>query len=105
MVNVTCNGMRILVMFVDVYQKCDHLLFGFVLVYGHFVCRGHCVSQWTQVSVGFKFQCLHMLIRKTKTKAKQKNVVPLMCVLRPKSNTETCKCLLFCVYCLQFFNF
>ena len=45
MVNVICNGMRILVVFVDVYEKCDHLLFGFVFVYRHFVCRGHCVSQ------------------------------------------------------------
>ena len=55
MVNVTCNRMRILVLFVDVYEKCDHLLFGFVFVYRHFVCHGHCVAQWTQVSVGFKF--------------------------------------------------
>ena len=55
MVNVTCNRMKILVVFVDVYEKCDYLLFGFVFVYGHFVCRGHCVSQWTQASVGFKF--------------------------------------------------
>ena len=54
-VNVTCNGMRILVVFVDIYQKHDHLLFGFVFVYGHFICRGHYVSQWTQVSIGFKF--------------------------------------------------
>ena len=37
MVNVTCNGMRILVAFVDIYEKCDHLFFGFVFVYGHFV--------------------------------------------------------------------
>ena len=44
MVNVICNGMRILVVFVDVYEKCDHLFFGFVFVYGHFVCCGHCVS-------------------------------------------------------------
>ena len=36
MVNVTYNGMRILVVFVDVYEKCDHLFFGFVFVYGHF---------------------------------------------------------------------
>ena len=55
MVNVTCYGMRILVMFIDVYEKCDHLFFGFVFVYGHFVCRSLCVSQWTQVSIGFKF--------------------------------------------------
>ena len=55
MVNVTCNGMRVLVVFVDVYKKCDHLLFGFVFVYGHFFCHGFCVSQWTQVFVGFKF--------------------------------------------------
>ena len=60
MVNVTCNGMRILVVFVDIYEKCDHLFFEFVFVYGHFlcghfVCRGHCVSQWTQVSIGLKF--------------------------------------------------
>ena len=55
MVNVTCNGMRILVVFVDVYEKCDPLFFGFVFVYGHFVCRGHCVSQRIQVSIGFKF--------------------------------------------------
>ena len=55
MVNVACNGMRILVVFVDVYEKCDHLFFGFVFVYGHFVCHGHCVSQWTQVCFGFKF--------------------------------------------------
>ena len=54
-VSVTCNGMRVLVMFVDVYEKCDHLLFGFVFVYKHFVCRGHCVSQWTQVFVGLEF--------------------------------------------------
>ena len=47
MVNVTCSGMRILVVFVDIYEKCEHLFFGFVFVYGHFVCRGHCVSQWT----------------------------------------------------------
>ena len=47
--------MKILVMYVDVYEKCDHLFFGFVFVYGHFVCRSHCVSQWTQVSTGFKF--------------------------------------------------
>ena len=45
MVNVTCNGMRILVVFVDIYEKCDHLFFGFVFVCGHFVCCGHCVSQ------------------------------------------------------------
>ena len=55
MVNVTCNGMRILVAFVDVYEKCDHLFFGFVFVYGHFICCGHYVSQWTQVFIGFKF--------------------------------------------------
>ena len=55
MVNVTCNGMRILVVFIGIYEKCDHLFFGFVFVYEHFVCRGHCVSQWTQVSIGFKF--------------------------------------------------
>ena len=55
MVNVTCNGMRILVVFVNVYEKCDHLFFGFVFVYGHFVYHGHCVSQWTQVSIRFKF--------------------------------------------------
>ena len=55
MVNVTCNGMRILVVFVNDYEKCDHLFFGFVFVYGHFVYRGHCVSQWTQVCFGFKF--------------------------------------------------
>ena len=55
MVNITCNGMRILVVFVDVYEKCDHLFFGFVFFYGHFVCCGHCVLQWTQVSIGFKF--------------------------------------------------
>ena len=55
MVNVTCNGMRILIVFVDVYEKCDHMFFGFVLVYGHFACHGHYVSQWTQVSIGFKF--------------------------------------------------
>ena len=47
MVNVACNGMRILVVFVDVYEKCDHLFFGFVFICGHFFCRGHCVSQWT----------------------------------------------------------
>ena len=29
MVDVTCV-MRILVVFVDIYEKCDHLLFGFV---------------------------------------------------------------------------
>ena len=55
MVNSICNGMKILVVFVDVYQKCDYLLFGFVFVYGHFICRDHCISQWTQVSIGFKF--------------------------------------------------
>ena len=60
MVNVTCNGMRILVVFIDIYEKYDHLFFGFVFVYGHFVCGhfvccGHCVSQWTQVSIGLKF--------------------------------------------------
>ena len=47
MVNVTCNRMRILVVFVAVYGKCNYMLFGFVFVYGHFVCCGHCVSQWT----------------------------------------------------------
>ena len=55
MVNVTCNGMRILVVFIDIYEKCDHLFFGFVFVYGHFVCHGHYVLQWTQVSIGLKF--------------------------------------------------
>ena len=39
--------LRILVEFVDVYEKCDHLWIGFVDVYGHFVCRGHCTSLWT----------------------------------------------------------
>ena len=46
MVNVTCNGMRIFVVFVNVYEKCYHLFFGFVFVYGHFVCRGYCVLYW-----------------------------------------------------------
>ena len=39
--------LRILVEFVDVYEKCNHLWFGFVVVYGHFVCHGHIVSLWT----------------------------------------------------------
>ena len=51
--------MKILVVFVDVYEKCVHLLFGFVFVYKHFVCRAHWVSQWTQVSHMFPlYPCL-----------------------------------------------
>ena len=60
MVNFTCNGMRILVVFMifmKIVTTCslDLCLFMGIFVCGHFVCRGHCVSQWTQVSIGLKF--------------------------------------------------
>ena len=91
MVNVTCNGMRILVVFVDVYEKCDHLFFGFVFVYGHFVYRGHCVSQWTQVCFEFKFLCLHVLFSKTESKEKLKMWSLCVCCIR-KAKQKTCNC-------------
>ena len=59
MVNVTCNGMRILVVFVDVYEKCDHLFFWIcVCLWAFCLSWSLCltvVSQWTQVCFGFQF--------------------------------------------------
>ena len=72
MVNVTCNGIRILVVFVDVYEKYDQLLFGFMFVYGHFVCHVHCVSQWTRVSVGLNFSVCMCYSVKQKQKQSRK---------------------------------
>ena len=72
MVNVTCNRMRLLVVFVDVYEKCDQLLLGFVFVYGHFVCHGCCVSQWTQVSVGLNFSvCMCYLVQQNQKESRK----------------------------------
>ena len=85
MVNVTCNGMRILVVFVDVYEKCDQLLFGFVFVYGHSVCRGHYVSQWTQVSIGLNFSvCMCYLVKQNQKQSRKCG--PSVCVASQKQN-------------------
>ena len=66
MVNVTCNEMRILVVFVDVYEKCDHLFFGFVFVYGHFVCR----YSGPKFVLGLNFSvCMCYLVRQNQKKS------------------------------------
>ena len=47
-----CEYWLCLLIFMKNVTTCS---FGFVFVYGHFVCRGHYVSQWTRVCFGFKF--------------------------------------------------
>ena len=85
MVNVTCNGMRILVVFVDVYEKCDHLFFGLVFVYEHFICRGHCVSQWTKFLLGLNFSvCMCYLVKQNQKQSKKCG--PSVCVASQKQN-------------------
>ena len=44
MVNVTCNGMRIMVVFIDVYEKCDHLFFEFVFVWAFCLSWSVCLT-------------------------------------------------------------
>ena len=60
-----CEYWLCLLMFMKNVTTCS---FGFVFVYGHFVCRGHCVSQWSHSGpkfvLGFNFSvCMCYLVR------------------------------------------
>ena len=99
MVNVTCNGMRILVVFVDVYEKCDQLLFGFVFVYGHSVCRGHYVSQWTQVSIGLNFSvCMCYLVKQKQKQSRKCGPCCVCCISKAKQKHASVYSFVFVVY-------
>ena len=73
--------MRILVVFVDVYEKCDHIFFGFVFVYGHFVYR----YSGLKFVLGLNFSvCMCYLVRQNQKKSWKCG--PSVCVASQKQN-------------------
>ena len=93
MVNFTCNGMRILVVFVDIYENCDHLFFGFVFVYGHFCLWALCLSWSLCLTVDPSFHwveifsvCMCYLVKQNQNQKKSRKCGPSVCVASQKQN-------------------
>ena len=102
MVNVTGNRMRILVVFVDVYEKCDHCCLDLCLFMGIFSVMVFVSHSGPKFLLGLNFSVCMCLLVKQKQKQSRKCGPSDVCIASQKQNRNM---QVFTLYVSIVFNF